>query len=400
MNVIQYFFCAFLILAANPIMAETPSSCSLPAPDWLIASDITSSSIEITWDGVNGSYGYLVERFDVTHGVRLPDVQVAEPEYVSGPHDQGTTITFTVYPVCENEELGAPVSGEYTTTIIIVDVIAMYNVPNPQGDVPIAPSGFGGPMAVSLTDADKNTPNVEVYRLKIKSSSGPNPAHYADIILWSRCSYQENSAVRIMYWEQSSWPPEVTYVENHPNGYPFGPIISISFFINNQPFFTVLNPGFTQGSPHQLGIQIRNDRLANIFFDRGSAFNKNPCYVPAMQGGGDPVELAPAETMASILDDDSMDNSVAETLESTTVLVYPNPFENTVYVRTKNPKEGGMKLTLMDLTGREVKSMQYAAMPAGTQYASFHIDGIPAGTYLLGISDENEHRIMPVVKNR
>lgn len=400
MNVLRFFFCAFLILMAGSLKADAPFACSLPAPDWLTATEITSSNIEIAWDGVSGSYGYLVERFDVTHGVQLPDVQVAEPEYVSGPHDQGTTIAFTVYPLCENQELGAPVSGEYTTTIIIVDVIAMFNIPNPQGDVPIAPSGFGIPMSVAITDADKNTPDVQVHRLKIKSSSGPNPTHFADLILWSQCSYPQNSAVRVMYWDQASWPTGVTYVENHPNGLPFGPIISISFFINSQPFFTVFNPSFTQGSPHQLGIQIRNDRLTNIFFDRGSAFNKNPCYVQPMQGGNDPEDLAPKESMATASEEGFIMHEISDFWERNNSMVFPNPFEDNIHVRFMAPQDACLKLTLLDLTGRVVKSAQYTVAGAEMQTVSLPADGIPEGTYLLRISDEDEYKTIPVVKIR
>jgi hypothetical protein len=383
-----------LFVPANPI--ENPLSCSLPAPDWITATNITSSSITVEWADVNGAYGYRVSRFDVTNGVPLPDVDVSEPEYTSAPHDPGTTISFEVSPICQNEELGGVIGDDYTTNFIIVDDIVHFTAPNPPPySSSVFPGTDFGPMV--LTDANKNTPTVGVYRME---------AHYTDILglhsaeflMWSHCSTPSNGAPRVMYWDQSGWQGNITYVENHLNNDPYGPIVSISFKSYNQPFFTIYKAAMTfqEGVPTFGNLSIRNDHNNYIYVGRMLNSEHNPCYVNQMKGGGgnDPSELAtfdPEETQG-------VERSFAPGALPSELTVGPNPFSNGFSANYTLEAESPVTFFLFDHTGREIKTMRLPNLPAGQYSTSISTDNLPAGIYLLAFQTNQGRTVSRLVK--
>jgi len=384
-----------LFVPANPI--ENPLSCSLPAPDWITATNITSSSITVEWADVNGAYGYRVSRFDVTNGVPLPDVDVSEPEYTSAPHDPGTTISFEVSPICQNEELGGVIGDDYTTNIIIVDDIVHFTVPNPPpSSSPVFPGADFGPMV--LTDADSSTPSVVVFRMKADFTDNKGP-HSAEFLLWSHCSSPLNGSPRVMYWNQSGWQGNVTYQENHLNGNTDGPIVSITFKTFNQPFFTIYKPemAFPAGGPILAKLSIRNDHNNYINIGRMANTEHNPCFPHQLKGGDghDPTDLVSSEPeeMQGV-----ERSSVPATLPSSDLKVSPNPFSNSFSANYTLEAESQVTFLLFDHTGREIKTMRLPNLPPGQYSTSISTDNLPAGIYLLALQTNQGRSLSTLVK--
>ncbi len=380
-----------LSLNATPL-ENYPLSCSLPAPATVTATNITSSSIAIAWADVSGSYGYRVSRFDVTHGVALPDVDVAEPSFISEPHDPGTTIAFEVRAKCQSGDPGEAINVEYTTSIIIVDDIVFFSVPNnPIGDIPINPSGTSSDLTVGIKDADNHTEFVDVIRAKVKYTGSHNYTAYAEFLVWSHCSVAGNNGVRIQYKNQGSWPGNVTYIENHVGGNPQLPIYSINFKMNGMPFFTIHFPVFYQGllgEPNSLRVRIRNDFESMIYYDRSFNVEDNPCYGSGNGGSFSlNVEDKPLEgireTGGEPLADSQTSNESLMLIESPTLLVSPNPFQEGFNISYSLLEEGPVSFTLFDHTGREMKTIQLPNQLTGSYNTVMNTDNLPTGIYLL-----------------
>lgn len=396
-----------LYVFAHPI-ENYPLSCSLPAPSTISATDITTSKIQLTWAAVNGANGYKISRFDVTHGVALPDANVAEPGYLSEPHDPGTTIAFEVRAKCQSGESGEAITAEYTTTIIIVDDIVLFSVPTyPTGNIPIYPAGTSSDLTVGMKDAANQTSDVEVIRAKVRYTDTHNNLHFAEFLLWSHCSVAGNNAVRVQYRNPENWPGNVTYVENHINGNLQLPIYSINFKMDGMPFFTLHLPVFYQGGvglPNSLRIRIRNDFDAVIYYDRSFNVEENPCYgngggtISKNVAGGSFDDIRGGTDTESSNDSPSLNESFATTAANT-LHVSPNPFNEYFQVEYSLQAESPVLFTLYDLTGRAIKTIQLPTQAAGQYSTSIHENNLPAGIYLLSFQTKQGRTTTTLVKH-
>jgi hypothetical protein len=355
-------------------------SCSLPAPASLKA-NASSSSISLTWEAVEGAKWYKVARYDVSNSTALPDAYVTEPSYVSTDHDTGTTISFEVSATsCDwSASYGAPTTGAYTTTIIVVDQTVYYAPNTPTGNMPIWP-GLSNQIELSLLNADKNAPNVRVTRAKVKYTDSYDFVHYAELLLWSHCSEPTSSAARVQYWNPSAWPSSVTYTENHQGGSPSAPIVSISFFVNAAPFFTLHMPSFVNGvngDPHLVNVYIKNEMAGPIYIDRAFSNEDNPCYVSSMQGGSE------VETPTFAVFSDRADSYDTKDVTTARFEASPNPFNAGFQVLGHLPEAGQLTMQLFDMQGRAVRTLHFPESPAGEHQFHFNTDLLPTGLYLL-----------------
>ena len=388
-----------LVLLLQSLCAEAkplnnaPYSCNLPAPTWINAVDISSTKIKVKWAVVSGASNYKVSRYDVTHNVQLPDAYTLEEEYLSEPHDPGTTITFTISPVCPSGEVSeAFISEDFTTTIIVVDDIASFSAPNtPAGSNPIQP---GGDATYGFLNADKNAATVEVQRIKVKYGS----TLFAEFLLWSHCSQPDFNVARIKYWNQPSWPASVTKTENHVNG-PDSPISSITFKINGGPFFTIKSPSFgteANGMPSTGQILIHNDRQQVITFAKANSTENNPCYAPpgfATDGG----EYSSDDAISD--DAIAQDRAAFQFPGETSMLtVSPNPFSEGFSVNYTLEQESPVTLLLFDHTGRQLRVMELPALEAGNYNTGIYTNDLPTGIYLLAFQTNQGRSVTTLVK--
>jgi hypothetical protein len=378
---------------------ESELSCPLPPPGWITAPEITSSTIKISWEGVLGATHYKVSRFDVTNNVQLPDTITTEPEYISGPHDPGTTISFEVRATAcgQNGDYGSPVTGEFTTNVIIVDVVGSFSAPNlPMGNIPIYPGGTSQSMPAKATDANQNTEEVTVMRYKIRTLNQQNsPVDSVEFLFWSECSTPQLGVARIMYWNQSNWSSGITFVENHVGGGASGPIYSINFRIGTSPFFTIMNPEFdagVNGAPNSMQVLIRNDRTETIYVSRSSNIEDNPCY-------------APPKRMRQKVDYISANDHAAQDRESTLakhgapiLAISPNPCSEGFRAEYVLSEQSPVVFTLFDASGRVVRTMNLPTLEAGTYNTYISTEHLPTGVFLLSMQTNQGRSVTTVVK--
>lgn len=60
---------------------------------------------------------------------------------------------------------------------------------------------------------------------------------------------------------------------------------------------------------------------------------------------------------------------------------FPNPFNPSTNVKFSIPAEGNVKLSVFDITGREVKTLLNAKMITGSYEIAFDGTGISSGVY-------------------
>jgi hypothetical protein len=65
---------------------------------------------------------------------------------------------------------------------------------------------------------------------------------------------------------------------------------------------------------------------------------------------------------------------------------YPNPFRLTTSVSFSIPQAADIRLTLIDLTGREIAVLESGRRSAGTYRVSLQMEGLPTGTYFYRLT--------------
>lgn len=79
---------------------------------------------------------------------------------------------------------------------------------------------------------------------------------------------------------------------------------------------------------------------------------------------------------------------------------YPNPFNPSTNIRFSVPKTGYVKLTVIDMLGREVKQLVHSELTAGTYEVTYNVNNASSGIYFyrLETNDFTETKKMTVVK--
>ena len=67
---------------------------------------------------------------------------------------------------------------------------------------------------------------------------------------------------------------------------------------------------------------------------------------------------------------------------------YPNPFNPSTKISYNLVKNGFVSLKVMDILGREVKSLVNEYQPAGVKEINFNASGLPSGIYFYSIKTE------------
>lgn len=393
MHNLKNFLLSVLLLScwvanATPTLNNAPNS--LPAPAWIQAVEITESKIKVQWAPVSGAVEYKISRFDVTNNVQLPDVYEVEDEYTSQPHNPGTTIQFEVVAIDINGQEGAAITGEYTTSIIIVDVIASFSVPNtPGGTQGVLP---GTSMELSLSNADKTESSLNVMRVKMSFQN-----YFAEFLVWSHCIDQENPGTRIQYYQENNWPTGVSKVEI---GVPDQGYSEIQFYIGSVKFFSLRQPSYVLESD-QAKLVIKNDlKNSSIVYQRSNNMESNPCYVP-------PAFQVPESPETLHSDDYSNDRDEANTSAGndqqaslkSPLSVSPNPFQDALKVEYLVAQPGEVRLFMSDLTGRLIQNIAFDHLESGAYTAYLTSQTLPSGLYLITVQTESGRSTIPVIKH-
>lgn len=85
-------------------------------------------------------------------------------------------------------------------------------------------------------------------------------------------------------------------------------------------------------------------------------------------------------------------NEINETsdLESTNLLIYPNPTDGMLYVESFDAEQGIQSIRLQDLTGREIYFKRYE----NTKLEKVDMQKFPSGMYIININDEKQMKVI------
>lgn len=399
MRCLSLLFVVLLQLNALFVEAKTvksTNSCPVAPPSWVTATDITTSSITITWEAETLVTWYKITRFDITNGIQLPDVIVpgSTTTYTSDSHAPGESIKFGLQATaCTDpveDDFGEEISAIFTTTFIIVDDIASFTAPGaPTGDYAIWPSGplGAGDVSLSLINANEYTPQVRVHKVKVYLLDN-GVSYFAEFLTWSQCNTEQSSAVRVMYWKPLNWSAGVT---SSPG---IGATTnSVVFKLQGRPFFTLYGASY---SGNTATIKIKNDRSTVIYYSKLVINEDNPCYNVEFSGPEDQI----SDTQKRVETDSELEDrtTITGNNPSNTVNISPNPFSTSLSIQYSLDEESPVTLSLYDHTGRVLRYMQLPSLPAGEYNTGIYTTDLPVGIYQLGFQTNKKRNMTTLVK--
>lgn len=117
-----------------------------------------------------------------------------------------------------------------------------------------------------------------------------------------------------------------------------------------------------------------------------SASVANPSQV------GIPAPFNPRNSFTAI------DNIKEEEFSNILLSIYPNPFNNQITVQYTITKEGPVQMYLFDMMGKTIATENFGTIASGIHRATFSIDNLAAGTYVLTLDINGQKQQRIVVK--
>lgn len=89
-------------------------------------------------------------------------------------------------------------------------------------------------------------------------------------------------------------------------------------------------------------------------------------------------------------------NNLEETYENVLLSIYPNPFNNQITIQYTITQDGPVNMYLFDALGRTLATQDFGNVAKGIQRATFNINNLVPGTYVLvlDINGQKEQRIV------
>jgi predicted nucleic acid-binding protein len=78
--------------------------------------------------------------------------------------------------------------------------------------------------------------------------------------------------------------------------------------------------------------------------------------------------------------------------------LYPNPFTTNVVISFDVQQQGNTKLTIMDLTGKELKTVMSDMTPSGKYTYNVDMSNLSDGMYLAVLKKEDEVEMKRAIK--
>jgi hypothetical protein len=79
-------------------------------------------------------------------------------------------------------------------------------------------------------------------------------------------------------------------------------------------------------------------------------------------------------------------------------IAYPNPFNNTLTIELISEKEGIVNMSMMDITGKNIRTVTSTPITTGNNILPFATDDLQPGVYFLSLEVNGEKRIMKLIK--
>lgn len=101
------------------------------------------------------------------------------------------------------------------------------------------------------------------------------------------------------------------------------------------------------------------------------------------------VDLSGARTVHTNLASARFGNFASNVTEYALSDAYPNPFNPSTRISFTVPDAGNVKLSIFDLSGREVAILLNSAVNAGEHSVEWNAEGLPSGTYFYNLTATN-----------
>ena len=359
-------FTALLLLfgtvqTATSNIPDAPLSCPLPPPAWLTITSITPTSISLAWQPSPGqlSAQYKVTTYDKTAQVNLPDQFTNQTTITINNLTPGNVHEFGVSASsCAMGPFGLPIYITGRTSIIITGDLVQ--------NCPFGP-GYGKNKDeidnVDLVPANGQSPNVQVARFIIQNGSSQ-----VEFLVWGDCSFTpriKEATLQNVTRKPAGYNIYATYVE---------------YSIGEEAFFTVESPSYNNTMTSVQVTYNKDGCTVQKCISSVGCNNGNCC-------GGENRE-APSGSGEQI-----------QTEEEIALKVTPNPTPGAFQAEYSLPFESQVALTLTDITGHPVKTMESTTpLTAGRHFTGFQIEELPAGVYFLVLQTNGERRVTTLVK--
>lgn len=353
-------------------VADKELNCPLPAPLWLIATNITPTSISLMWEQAQISIYFKVEGYDLTGGFALPTYYVSNNTITYSGLIPGHLYKFDVSASnCPNGPFGPKISLERSTGHIIIDVIMELQSPCTPGtpaqtgpnqtynfcvqestsDMPYT-NGFVGLLRYDLTNT-----------LRFGVAAKDGVAHIGPMTL-------------------NGQDPDPDFLfpdnQNHPE--------YAECYFGNELVFKVEYDNYTTNA------NVGWTNLTIKFFGTYQGFR----YCPATN-----LPCAVSEERGDALGNFEAGGDDETTWEGTSqTRLSPNPFTESATLQYELSEASSVEINLYDATGRFVQMVEKTDSREPGQYEA-KIEGarLPAGVYFVHLTTGQTHKTFALVKS-
>lgn len=367
--------CLLLLLSFSVLPANTPAdnkelNCPLPAPLWLIATNVTPTSISLLWEQAQVSIYYKVEGYDLTGGFALPTYYVSNNTITYSGLTPGHLYKFDVSASnCPGGPFGPKISLEQFSGHIIIDVVLdlqspctpgtpAQTGPNQTYNFCVQESTSGEPYTNGFVGLFRyNSTNI----LQFGVASKDGVVYLGPMLLNG-----QNPNPSFLFPDNQSHPE---YAECY-----FGD--ELVFRVDYDNYTTNANVGWTNLTIKFFGTYygFRYCPAANL-----------PCAVSEERGDAlGNFEVDDHETPAQIVQ----------------TRLSPNPFTESATLQYELSEAGPVEINLYDATGQLVQAVEKTDSRDPGQYeAKVEGDDLPAGVYFLHLTTGQSHKTFALVKH-
>lgn len=357
----------------------TTDPCEAPPPGWLIATNITPTSISLAWEAGQLSTFYKCDAYDLTGGFALPTQYVfSTPFYTWNGLTPGHTYLFEVRAsLCEDGPYSNPASRQETTTTIIIDVVLELNIPcNPGNSLPTGPNVTYSLCVDQSVSQDEPYDHAYVGRLQYDNK---NYLYFSLAGVGSKAHFggvEFDGPVNsdFTFPDNTNHP---TWAECHYQGTPIFRVDMLSY-----------NPApGNGGGTSQLTIK---------FYDQFQGFSF--CNAPnsACAGGGGNGKGIISVPTATPTD---RNEAAPSTNADSRSWLSPNPFREQTTFHYEADAAAQVDIALYDALGRLVRVVETTAQKApGTYEITLEGEGLPDGVYFLKTQIGQQHKVLRLVK--
>ncbi len=378
----RLFFLGFFLLIFSPSGwsetflgsdANPESVCSWESPLNFQASQITPTSITVTWDHpAQGAAprGYSLKIFETATGLLIDSVKVNGTEKSFTGLQMGTFYTCEIKSVCSNGEVSEHFAINTNPTIILDEIVNSLCQEPPVSSNPVG----------NLLNSVISNANTSDYVDWVENNSNAQYQYYYFRV--SDVNSNTNVAKFIIYREQN----EINFHFKKKYTSTWDAVLDT----------TVKIVKLYRGSNHRANVFIEQDGF------RAKKTNTNGSFSIKVDFTGTCDNYA---GLQMILENDISSNSTVDEIEIKKTYVdiqweiFPNPALENLTFKSESENLEINKIMIFNHLGSMVKEEQYSANELrGLMDINININDLPAGIYQIVISAKNQNSVKKFIK--